>query len=321
MRLSGVLLLRKVTGTARVSTSEARVSVLVRDVDASISRLGPGTREHLDCSADDNPVTLLPFAEPRPPRRGPEWQQVYVDDRRVEVLALGEGEPLLFLHGWGLSPRAYLPALRSLVERGHRITAPSLPGFGRSDARRNRDHSLHGVADHMIEALDALALPHRLPVVAHSFGAGISLRIAALRPDLIGGLTLISPAGGAGHGPATWPRLVSGLFDEASPHVAVATLRDFVPAALRNPAAITATGMAARAADSVTDLQRAVAAGIPVHLVFAAEDQIVRPGDLATCAPGATSETISGRHGWLLGEPQRFADLVTRSPNRVAVVA
>src|SRR3954470_10195048 len=173
-------------------------------------------------------VTVLTLAEPRDVRSRPDWQQVYVDDARVEVLALGEGEPLLFLHGWGLSPRAYLPALRSLADRGHGIVAPSLPGFGRSDARREHDHSLYGVADHMIDALDALALPAALPVVAHSFGAGVSLRIAALRPDLISKLTLISPVGGAAHGPVAWPTLLTGMLADARSRVAVPGLRDFL---------------------------------------------------------------------------------------------
>jgi pimeloyl-ACP methyl ester carboxylesterase len=266
-------------------------------------------------------VTALSFAEPHHSTLHPAWQQVYVDDRRVEFLALGVGEPLLFLHGWGLSPRAYLPALRSLADRGHRITAPSLPGFGRSDARRNYDHSLNGVADHMIDALDALALPDALPVVAHSFGAGVSLRIAALRPDLISGLTLISPVGGAAHGPAPWPTLLTGLLDDARSRIAVAGLRDFLAAALRNPVALTASGLAARAADSVTDLQAAVAAGIPVRLVFSAADSVVRPGDLPTCAPGISTETVRGGHGWLLGEPDRFAELVSTSPDPVAITA
>ena len=260
-------------------------------------------------------MTVLSFAEPHCSTLRPERQQVYVDDHRVEVLVLGDGEPLLFLHGWGLSPRAYLSALRSLADRGHRITAPSLPGFGRSDARRNHDHSLNGVADHMIDALDALALPERLPVVAHSFGAGVSLRIAALRPDLISRLTLISPVGGAAHGPVSWPNLLTGMLDDVRPRVAVASLRDFLAAARRNPVAIIASGLAARTADSVTDLQAAVAAGIPVRLVFATADHVVRPGDLPTCAPGITTETVLGGHGWLLGEPHRFADLVTTSPD------
>jgi pimeloyl-ACP methyl ester carboxylesterase len=271
--------------------------------------------------ADEISVTVLSLTDAHCSRPRHERQQVFVDDDRVEVLALGEGEPLLFLHGWGLSPRAYLPALRALAGRGHRITAPSLPGFGGSDARRTRDHSLQGVADHMIGALDALALPRRLPVVAHSFGAGVSLRIAALRPDLISRLTLISPVGGAAHGAASWPNLLIGMFDDARSPIAAAGLRDFLAAALRNPAAITASGLAARAADSVSDLQAAVAAGIPVRLVFAAADHVVRPGGLPTCAPGITTETVRGRHGWLLGEPHRFADLVTASPGPLAISA
>jgi len=267
------------------------------------------------------PVTVLSFAEARRSGMRPERQDVWVDHCRVEVLGLGEGQPLLFLHGWGLSPRAYLPALRSLAERGYRITAPSLPGFGRSDVRRNRDHSLHGVADHMIEALDALALPGRPPVVAHSFGAGVAVRIAALRPDLLSGLTLISPVGGAGHGAVAWPQVLIGMCDDARPRVAAAGVRDFLAAALRNPAAITASGLAARTADSVPDLRAAVAAGISVRLVFAAADRVVRPGDLPTCAVGLSTETVRGSHGWLLSEPQRFADLVSTRPDPVAVTA
>ena len=173
----------------------------------------------------------------------------------------------------------------------------------------------------MIDALDALALPDRLPVVAHSFGAGVSLRIAALRPDLISGLTLISPVGGAADGAASWPGLLTSMLDDARSRVAVAGLRDFLTAALRNPVAITASGLAARAADSVTDLQAAVAAGIPVRLVFAAADHVVRPGGLPTCAPGISTETVRGSHGWLLGEPHRFAELVTTSPDPLAFTA
>jgi pimeloyl-ACP methyl ester carboxylesterase len=267
------------------------------------------------------PVTVLPFVGPHHPGLRPEWQQVYVDDRRVEVLVLGDGDPLLFMHGWGLSPRTYLPALHCLADRGHRITAPTLPGFGRSDARRNPDHSVDGVAEHMIDALDALALPGALPVVAHSFGAGVSLRIAALRPDLISGLTLISPVGGAAQGPTPWPTLLTGMLEDARSRVAVAALRDFVLAALRNPVAVTASGLAARAADSVGDLQTAVAAGIPVRLVLAAADHVVRPGGLPTCAPGVATQTVGGRHGWLLDEPHRFADLVTTSPEALAISA
>jgi pimeloyl-ACP methyl ester carboxylesterase len=242
------------------------------------------------------------------------WRTTTAGGARTRWLDAGDGDPLVFLHGWGLSPRAYVPALRCLAHRGHRVTAPSLPGFGFSAPRRNGDHSLHGMADHMIEALDALGLPDRLPVVAHSFGAGVSLRIAAVRPDLVSRLTLISPVGGAAHGPVPWPSLLTGMLHDLKPRVAAAGLRELLAAGLRNPAAITASGLAARAADSVADLQAAVAAAIPVRLVFAAADRVVRPGDLPICAPRVTTETVQGSHGWLLREPRRFAELVTAFP-------
>ena len=111
------------------------------------------------------------------------------------------------------------------------------------------------------------------------------------------------------------------MLEDARSRVAVAGLRDFLTAALRHPIAITVSGLAARAADSVADLQAAVSAGIPVSLVLAAADHVVRPGDLPTCAVGITTETVSGSHGWLLGEPRRFADLVTASPGPMALTA
>jgi pimeloyl-ACP methyl ester carboxylesterase len=145
--------------------------------------------------------------------------------------------------------------------------------------------------------------------------------VAALRPDLISSLTLIGPVGGAADGPAPWLALLTGMLHDARSRVAVAGLRDCLAAALRYPAAIAASGLAARAAGSVTDLQAAVATGIPVRLFFAAGDHVVRPGDLPIYAPRAASETVRGSHGWLLGEPQRFADLATTPATRLAMTA
>jgi hypothetical protein len=63
-------------------------------------------------------------------------------------------------------------------------------------------------------------------------------------------------------------------------------------------------------------MQAAVTAGIRVRLIFATTDHVAAP---ATGAPGITTETVRGRHGWLLAEPQRFADLVTTSRDPMAI--
>ena len=56
-----------------------------------------------------------------------EWQHVEVDGRPAAYGVGGAGPPLVFVHGWGLSGRAYRAALKRLVARGLRVWAPTLP--------------------------------------------------------------------------------------------------------------------------------------------------------------------------------------------------
>ena len=57
----------------------------------------------------------------------------------LRVMEAGDGEPLLFLHGWGLSPRAYADGIAKLGTGGVRVIAPALPGFDGSDGPGWRD--------------------------------------------------------------------------------------------------------------------------------------------------------------------------------------
>src|SRR5687768_17492266 len=63
------------------------------------------------------------------------WRDVLVDDATVRVMEAGDpdADPLLFLHGWGLSPACYADGITRLVPAGVRVIAPCLPGFGGSD--------------------------------------------------------------------------------------------------------------------------------------------------------------------------------------------
>lgn len=244
-----------------------------------------------------------------------------VNDKQVEVLRLGTGQPLVFLHGWGLSPRPYLPALRALAARGYTVYAPSLPGFGRSEARAPWQQGVRGVATHMTAAIEGLGFDGPVPIVGHSFGGGVALRLASQRPDLASSLTLFSPVGGAGNGPSS----VHGLIAEAAQKVDPAFIAGWLwwcaPSLLRRPVSAAVSARAARHADLVTEARAACGAGLPVHLVFADNDFVVRPGDLPTCAAGIVATTVAGRHSWILGDPQRFTDLVTASLPPIAIPA
>ena len=99
-------------------------------------------------------------------------------------------EPTLYVHGLGGSSQNFTDLAGLLSDRfdGQAI---DLPGFGYSDPSPR--YSIAAFADTVIQFLES---GDRGPVhlVANSLGGSISVRVAALRPDLVRTLTLISPA-------------------------------------------------------------------------------------------------------------------------------
>ena len=101
-----------------------------------------------------------------------------------------DSEPAVYVHGLGGSSANWTDLAGLLA---HRLDgqAIDLPGFGRSDPARR--YSLAAFADRMIRWIE---YSERGPVhlFGNSLGGSISVRVAALRPDLVRTLTLISPA-------------------------------------------------------------------------------------------------------------------------------
>ncbi|MGW5128565.1 alpha/beta fold hydrolase [Streptomyces sp. NPDC004069] len=100
--------------------------------------------------------------------------------------------PALYVHGLGGSSRnwsALMPLLDGTVDG----EAVDLPGFGDSPPPDDGDYSVTGHARAVIRLLDASG---RGPVhlLGNSLGGAVSTRVAALRPDLVRTLTLVSPA-------------------------------------------------------------------------------------------------------------------------------
>ncbi|MFB7906268.1 alpha/beta fold hydrolase [Kitasatospora sp. NPDC056076] len=101
-------------------------------------------------------------------------------------------EPGLFVHGLGGSGgnwSALMDRLSGLVDG----EALDLPGFGRSGPPADGNLSLSGHVRAVIGYLEAAG---RGPVhlFGNSLGGAVSVRLAALRPDLVRSLTLVSPA-------------------------------------------------------------------------------------------------------------------------------
>jgi pimeloyl-ACP methyl ester carboxylesterase len=100
--------------------------------------------------------------------------------------------PALFVHGLGGSVQNWELLMEQLAGDvdGHAV---DLPGFGQSPPPDDADLS---VSAHMRAVVDYLELAGRGPVhlFGNSLGGAVATRLAALRPDLVRTVTLISPA-------------------------------------------------------------------------------------------------------------------------------
>ncbi|GGN78702.1 alpha/beta hydrolase [Streptomyces albiflavescens] len=100
--------------------------------------------------------------------------------------------PALYVHGLGGSSQNWsglMPLLDGLVDS----EAVDLPGFGDSPPPDDGNYSVTGHARAVIRYLDAAG---RGPVhlFGNSLGGAVTTRVAAVRPDLVRTLTLVSPA-------------------------------------------------------------------------------------------------------------------------------
>src|SRR4051812_30402721 len=73
--------------------------------------------------------------------------------RLVSGFAAGSGEPLVLLHGLGLTWRSWPPVLPALAER-HAVRALDLPGFGGSPPLPGREPGVPALADAVERRLD-----------------------------------------------------------------------------------------------------------------------------------------------------------------------
>ncbi|MBV9808199.1 MAG: alpha/beta fold hydrolase [Solirubrobacterales bacterium] len=114
-----------------------------------------------------------------------------VDGLRLAHLDVGEGPPVVMLHGeptWSFLWRRVIPPVRGA---GYRVIAPDLPGFGRSDKPvdlgwYSYDRHTRSVAA-LLQDLDL----RDVTIVVHDWGGPIGLRLAVESPDRIARMVVL----------------------------------------------------------------------------------------------------------------------------------
>jgi pimeloyl-ACP methyl ester carboxylesterase len=188
--------------------------------------------------------------------------------RPLRCVTVGEGRPLVLLHGYAMQPETYLPLARRLADRV-RVVIPAIFAL---PERWSFAHALECLE----LTIDDQGID-RASLLGHSFGGGLELAYAARHPD----------------------RVVECIFSDT-----LADRREFRLAqeALRNPPRL--LGMASvpaaeaffksfvthpvqlvRAAwwgftsDRTDDIDSIVRAGIPCHVLWAERDSILLRSD------------------------------------------
>jgi pyruvate dehydrogenase E2 component (dihydrolipoamide acetyltransferase) len=124
----------------------------------------------------------------------PEPEVVEADGVRLRYLKLGdaEGDPVIFLHGYGADLNNWLFNQPAIAEQ--RTTyALDLPGHGGS-AKDVGEGTVSSMAGAVLTFMRRLGI-ERAHFVGHSMGGAVALELAAHSPETVASATLICPAG------------------------------------------------------------------------------------------------------------------------------
>ena len=111
---------------------------------------------------------------------------------QTNYLELGEGEPLILLHGSGPGVSAYTNWGKVMPElaKFFRVIAPDLAGFGYTERKDGFSYDMKHWGKHFLAFLDALGLD-KVNVVGNSFGGSLALATAARFPERFNKLCLM----------------------------------------------------------------------------------------------------------------------------------
>jgi len=122
----------------------------------------------------------------------PRFQRVPTRSGSWSIATVGEGEPVVLIHGLGATKGSFLPTIAGLAP-SFQVIAVDLPGFG--DSWKPLDAPYHPpfFAAALVELLDALGI-ERAHLVGNSMGGRIALEMGLRHPARVGRLGLIAPS-------------------------------------------------------------------------------------------------------------------------------
>jgi pimeloyl-ACP methyl ester carboxylesterase len=141
-----------------------------------------------------------------------QWWQLPPLEGEWPVAVLGEGPPLLLLHGFDSSHLEFR-RLAPLLAPQHRLFIPDLHGFGFCPRPEGARHSPAAVLEHLERVLEAVLQRSgatQVGLIGASMGGAAAMELARRRPEQVERLLLLAPAGLSGQ-PMPVPPLLDQL--------------------------------------------------------------------------------------------------------------
>lgn len=292
------VLRRRVAGADQVLPVGALLGVLAEDeasdaeIDAFVADFQASYVPPEDAAADTEPA----------------YRFIEVNGQRLRYVERGGGEQtVLLIHGFGGDLDGWLFNLDDLAA-GYRVLALDLPGHGQS-GKTVADPSLAGLTAVVADFLAVVGV-ERAHLVGHSLGGAIAQQLALDHPDRVASLALICSAGlGAeinadyieGFISSRTRRELKPVLEKlfADPTLVTRQLTDDVlkykrldgvSAALRAIADTVFAG--GRQQDLLRD--RLTAAGVPVLVLWGAEDDIIPAAHANGLGDGVATLALDG---------------------------
>ena len=123
-------------------------------------------------------------------------QFVQANGLKIHYHALGEGKPVILLHGGGSGVVGWSNYSRNIepLARKFRTIVIDLPGFGKSDKTASQGSVFEFMSDAVIGVMDALKID-KASFIGNSLGGGTSLKTCVRHPARVDRMVLMGPAG------------------------------------------------------------------------------------------------------------------------------
>jgi pimeloyl-ACP methyl ester carboxylesterase len=118
------------------------------------------------------------------------------DGLNISYRVLGEGEPVVLVHGWMVGGAIFDSTTQALLDAGKQVIIPDQRGVGDS-AQPATGYSLEMYARDLIELVNVAGLK-RFKLVGHSMGGQIAQLAATMLGDRVQTMVLVCPVPAAG---------------------------------------------------------------------------------------------------------------------------